>query len=97
MSFQGVRYRISELCDLVKTNTAAVLSTYEDDFYAGQPSLTVNRYGKGKAYYLAAKAEDAFYVDFYRLLAEETELRRRWTAGFPTALPPVCGKGARTS
>ena len=33
MSFQGVRYRISELCDLVKTNTAAVLSTYEDDIF----------------------------------------------------------------
>ena len=95
MSFQGVRYRISELCDLVKTNTAAVLSTYEDDFYAGQPSLTVNRYGKGKAYYLAAKAEDAFYVDFYRLLAEENGVAPALDGRLPHGVTASLRKGSQ--
>ena len=95
MSFQAVRYRISELCDLVKTNTAAVLSTYEDDFYAGQPSLTVNRYGKGKAYYLAAKAEDAFYVDFYRLLAEENGVAPALDGRLPHGVTASLRKGSQ--
>lgn len=95
MSFQGVRYRISELCDLVKTNTAAVLSTYEDDFYAGQPSLTVNRYGKGKAYYLAAKAEDTFYVDFYRLLAEENGVAPALDGRLPHGVTASLRKGSQ--
>ena len=28
-----------------------VLATYASDFYAGRPALTVNQYGRGKAYY----------------------------------------------
>jgi beta-galactosidase len=37
-----------------KSNTCTVLATYKEDYYAGQPALTVNRYGKGNAYYLGS-------------------------------------------
>ena len=40
-----------DICELVHANTATVLATYESEFYAGMPALTVNQYRKGKAYY----------------------------------------------
>jgi len=30
-----------------------VLATYGADFYAGEPAVTVNQFGQGRAYYLA--------------------------------------------
>lgn len=95
MSFRGIRYELSELCDLVKTTTASTLATYEEDFYAGQPALTVNHYAAGAAYYLAAKAEDGFYLNFYRSSRKLAYLPR-WTDSFLTVSPPVCGRGHGT-
>lgn len=63
----GRRFAISELCELSEDLGAQALGTYERDFYAGMPCLTRNEYGKGQAYYLAAKVEqaglDAIYAD----------------------------------
>lgn len=70
ISYRGRKYDISGICALVHAETAEILGTYEKDFYAGYPALTVHSYGKGKAYYIAAQAD--FLSDFYRTLAEET-------------------------
>lgn len=81
--YDGKAYDISGICALVHAQGAHVLGTYEKDFYAGYPAVTVNTYGKGKAYFIAAqtKAGSAgeetekgtdFLKDFYEMLAEET-------------------------
>lgn len=62
---------LHELCELVRVSSAQPLASYSDDFYAGHPALTVNHFGRGTAYFLAARAEDAFYNDFYGLLIEQ--------------------------
>ena len=41
------------LFDRVHPEGAKVLATYGSDFYAGEPAVTVNDFGSGKAYYLA--------------------------------------------
>lgn len=64
-------YTCKELCDLIHAETAEVLAVYQQDFYAGRPALTRNRYGKGQAYYLAARTEGAFLRDFYRTIANK--------------------------
>ena len=61
----GRVYRTNDLCDLIHAETAEVIGTYESDFYAGQPALTVNRFGKGLVYYIAAQPERDFLEDFY--------------------------------
>lgn len=64
-------YSCKYLCELIKPVTAETLMVYGEDFYAGMPALTGNRFGRGKAYYICADAEQAFYDDLYRILAEE--------------------------
>ena len=46
---------VSHICDRVRLEGAAALATYVSDFYAGEPALTVNKYGAGLAYYLATQ------------------------------------------
>ena len=67
-------YTCQYLCELVKPTTAETLMVYGSDLYAGQPALLCNLYGEGKAYYVCADAEQSFYDDLYRVLAEQAGL-----------------------
>lgn len=51
----GKEYRIEDYCELIHLRGARALGTYTSDFYAGMPAVTVNSYGKGKAYYIACR------------------------------------------
>ena len=46
-----------------------MLGVYGLDFYAGGPALTCNAFGKGFAYYQAARCDAAFLRDFYEKVA----------------------------
>ena len=80
---EGLRYEARELCALIHTRGAKTLGVYGEDFYKGEPALTVNSFGKGKAYYLAASAEDGFYRDFYGRLVKETGAKRALNTQLP--------------
>ena len=69
-------YEARQLCDLIHAETAQVLATYKDDFYAGRPALTVNSFGKGKAYYIAFRNNGDFLDDFYGALIRDLNLKR---------------------
>ena len=53
----GTEYKCNLLCDLMHTEGAEVLASYENDFYAGMPAVTVNNFGKGHVYYVATQLE----------------------------------------
>ncbi len=59
--WDGVTYESELLCDLMHSEGAEVLSVYEEDFYAGMPVLTCNRFGRGLAYYVATRGDALFY------------------------------------
>jgi len=61
-------YESRILCDLIELRTAKPLFTYTEEFYAGSPAVTENRYGNGVAYYVATDAHEDFYMDFYKKL-----------------------------
>ena len=65
-------YSCQYLCDLVELRGAKALMTYGSDFYKGYPALTVNSYGKGQAWYVAADAEKEFQEDLIRKIAEQS-------------------------
>lgn len=69
-------YILYDICDIVNLTTAQSLASYQDDYYQGRSALTLNSYGKGKAYYLSARAEGRFYQDFYDALVRELGIER---------------------
>lgn len=69
-------FEVREICDLIHLETAEAIAEYGQDFYAGRPALTVNHFGKGKAYYIAARAEKPFYHAFYRGLTAQEGIPR---------------------
>jgi beta-galactosidase len=50
-------YNCGLLCERVHLEGAKALAHYGADFYMGEPTLTVNQFGKGKAYYAATMFE----------------------------------------
>jgi len=82
MTDGGGSYSCSHLCEIVHAETAEVLGTFAEDFYAGAPAVTSNRFGAGRAYYVATQTDDAFLDAFVGGLLEEHGI----TA--PLAAPP---------
>lgn len=70
-SYQGKTYPAKMLCDLLHTEGAQALTSYEKDFYAGMPVLTKNAFGKGYGYYVATSSDDAFYEDYLSEICAE--------------------------
>jgi beta-galactosidase len=71
------------LCDIVHLEGAEAVAIYASEFYAGSPAVTVNRFGEGKAYYLACRFGDDFNDDFYGRLIDELGLHRNLGVALP--------------
>jgi beta-galactosidase len=50
-------------CDIIEPKECQILATYAKDFYAGQPAMTINNYGLGKAIYIGTMSHQHFYYD----------------------------------
>lgn len=85
----GAAYKITELCGLVELRGAEAEGTYTSDWYAGQPCLTRHTYGKGEAWYLAAKADQNALSALYRRLAERAGLPRAMDTELPYGVVAV--------
>lgn len=72
--FKKKEYSCGMLCDILHLQGAEALAVYGKDFYAGKPVLTVNKYGMGKAYYIASDPEEAFVKDFIKYITEEKNI-----------------------
>jgi beta-galactosidase len=96
MDWNGRVYTLTELCERVHLSTATTLATYQSDFYAGETVFSVNEYGAGKAFYLAAGAESAFHYDFYRMLSTELQLEVAIDAQLPDGVTATRRIGAQT-
>ena len=47
-------YKSVILCDVVHSEGAEVIGTFQKEFYSGSPAVTKNSYGKGFAWYIAS-------------------------------------------
>jgi beta-galactosidase len=79
-------YALHTFCELIHAETAEILAAYKNDFYAGSPALTVNSFGLGKAYYIAARTENRFLEDFYQSLITELSLLRALDCTLPESV-----------
>lgn len=76
-------YEIQDYCDLIHAESAEVLAQYKCDFYKNMPALTVNKYGDGKCYYIAAKVNGEFYLDFYKKLSKDLNINKVLNTDLP--------------
>jgi beta-galactosidase len=76
-------YEARVFCERIHPEGADVLATYGEQFYAGEPCLTVNAYGKGRAYYVASRNDNAFLHDFYGAILDRLKLSRAIDADLP--------------
>ncbi len=61
-------YSCNLWCDLLHPTTAEILAKFVNDYYSGYPAITVNHFGKGKAYYIATQLELATMKRFLKYL-----------------------------
>ena len=57
------------------TEGAEVLARYREDFYAGTPVITRNRYGDGLAYYVGTRSGEEFYLRLFTDVCKEKGMR----------------------
>jgi beta-galactosidase len=65
-----------DTCSVIHTEGSTVLARYASDYFAGSPAVTVNQYGKGKAYYIASRNEQDFLLRFYNSLIADLSIDR---------------------
>lgn len=51
-------FEVRDFCEILKVQSAKVQAVYTEDFYAGAPVLTCHAFGKGQAWYLAARMNE---------------------------------------
>ena len=67
----GSCWEVRDYAEILRVQDAQVLGTYADDFYKGTAALTCKEYGKGRAYYAAARtAAEQMQPLFGKLLAD---------------------------
>jgi len=71
LRFKGEVFEVVDYAERIHLRGAEALAVYEQDFIAGEPAVTVNRFGAGKAYYIAARTKEPFLSAFYSGLAAE--------------------------
>ena len=64
-------YKAVDICSVIHTEGAKVLATYSDQYFSGTPAVTVNAYGKGKAYYVAARTTGNLLSDLYGSIVKD--------------------------
>lgn len=79
----GTQVKAVDYCELIHSEGAQVLASYDSDFYAGRPAATVNSYGKGLAYYAAFRDTGDFTDRLVSMVLEKAGI----TSAFDGKLP----------
>jgi beta-galactosidase len=77
------KFKAYDYCERIHPEGAKILAVYGKDFYAGEPAVTVNKFGKGKVYYVAARTDDEFLMELTSAVIKEAEIKTI----LPKALP----------
>jgi beta-galactosidase len=76
-------YTAHEICERLRLDTATPIACYDSEFYSGEPCATVNRHGKGRAYYIGFRGEDRFASDLVAHVTRELSIINPWRESVP--------------
>ena len=68
---------IKDYAEILRADGAKVLASYMQDFYKGTPAVTAKNYGKGTAYYAAARIADGKMQEIFLEMAEKAGVEHR--------------------
>ncbi len=78
MKFEdGSVWEVHDYAEILRLMDADVLATYTDDFYRDQPVVTCKAYGKGKAFYVAARGISKTQKDYVQKLLDKLGIDNR--------------------
>ena len=77
----GEVYECKQWCDIIETDTAEVWAVYDSDFYKGKPAVTVNSFGRGRAYYIGTVGKNALCERLARTVLSDCGIG--YTDGLP--------------
>lgn len=78
-----------DLCDVIHPEGAQVIAEYRNQYYAGMPSVTVNRYGAGKAYYIGTRQQTEDVEKLVGAIAGQAGVTRIVPDGFPRGVKVI--------
>lgn len=67
---------VRDFCALIRPEGAQTLARLTEGLYAGEPLITANNFGRGRAYYLGGMPDDSALDAMYERILTEEELRR---------------------
>ncbi|MFD1465438.1 beta-galactosidase [Lapidilactobacillus mulanensis] len=70
-------YRATDYCEILEVDTAEVLASYTQDFYAGTAAATNHPVGQGSAYFIACRTDTDFLADFYQKIVADIGLNKQ--------------------
>lgn len=68
-------YRAFEVCEVIHAEGCETLAVYGEDFYAGMPAVTMNRFGKGRCFYIAARTDSALSDTLYERILTSSPVK----------------------
>ncbi|MDR6549298.1 beta-galactosidase [Paenibacillus qinlingensis] len=60
--------------DVIELHGAQALATFSEDYFSGCPAVTMNEYGKGKAYYIGTELDAKLRDDIFSAICRDAEL-----------------------
>lgn len=90
-------FPVTHVCDVLHAESAQPVALYGRDFYAGTPAITVNRFGRGEAWYVAAKGENDLLDALHGAIVARRQLPRALAADQPEGVVAQCRVNGATS
>ncbi len=92
VTWRGQEYLARHFCEVVHLRGASAEGVFDEDFYQGLPAVTEHKHGLGRTWYLAARMDDDFLMDFTAHLLAELGIEKT----LQTKLPEGCTAQVRT-
>ena len=71
----GKTFKASLWCDVLQPQSAEPVAVYRSHYYVGEPAAAMNKFGKGRAYYVGFVAEDGFYTHLMKQVLDEVGVK----------------------
>ncbi len=74
-TFEDKKYPAKIICDVIHLEGAKDLGKFEDEYYKNYPAVTVNKFEKGKTYYIGTRSNEEFYSNLIDIICNEKNIK----------------------